>query len=267
MLYPKVSLFLTTYNWPAALSLCLKSIATQTHLPDEVIIADDGSKPPTLEVIKQFQKNFPCRIIHVWQEDKGFRINTIRNKAIQKASYPYIIQIDGDVILNPHFVADHMNFAKKGRFVAGRRLGLSKIDTRQYCDVLKLPKLKALRIKTIALLHHHLLYNSKSVRGVRGCNMAYWKKDAERINGYDASWEGKGPDDKEFAIRLVYANVKIYNLKYYAIQHHLYHGEEGLLNNYKKNQGLYAETIANRSIVAKDGLRELMEYEKDIKDT
>ena len=258
MSQPKVSLFLTTYNWPEALALCLQSILNQSILPDEVIVADDGSKMSTQEVIEQFQKDFPCPLIHVWQKDKGFRINTIRNRAIQKASYPYIIQIDGDVILDPHFVEDHLKIARENRFVAGRRLGISEEDSKQYCDTLKCPNLKASRSQLIALLHQHILYNSKSVRGVRGCNMAYWKTDAERINGYDASWEGKGPDDKEFAIRLVHAGVKIFNLKYYAIQHHLYHGEEGLLDNYSKNQGLYAETIANKNIVAKDGLKELM---------
>ena len=263
MSHPETSLFLTTYNWPEALTLCLKSIAGQTCLPNEVIIADDGSKAPTREVIEQFKKNFPCALIYVRQEDQGFRINTIRNKAIRQASFPYIIQIDGDVILDPHFVEDHLNFAKKNRFVAGRRLSLPKEDTTQYCDATTFPELKASRSKLLAFLHHHLLYNSKSVRGIRGCNMAYWKKDAELINGYDADWEGKGPDDKEFAVRLVHAEVKIFNLKFFAIQHHLYHGEEGLLNNYKKNQGLYAETIANKSIVAKNGLRELPERGKD----
>ncbi|MCU4175742.1 glycosyltransferase family 2 protein [Carboxylicivirga sp. N1Y90] len=257
MSFPNVSLFLTTYNWPEALSLCLQSIAQQSMLPDEVIIADDGSKSDTKELVDLISKDFPCPIVHVWQEDEGFRINTIRNRAIKAAKYPYIIQIDGDVILDPDFVKDHLSFAKENRFVAGRRQGISEDDTKQFCKTLVYPKLKAKRSKLVAMLHQQLLYNSKSVRGVRGCNMAYWKKDAEQVNGFDASWEGKGPDDKEFAIRLTHANVKIYNLKYYAIQHHLYHGEEGLLDNYKKNQGYFAETINQKLIHAKNGLKEL----------
>lgn len=38
-----VALLLTTYNWPEALGLVLESVSKQSHLPDEVIIADDGS--------------------------------------------------------------------------------------------------------------------------------------------------------------------------------------------------------------------------------
>ena len=51
----KLSLIITTYNWPNALSLVLESILRQTVLPDEVIIADDGSLPDTKKVIFQFR--------------------------------------------------------------------------------------------------------------------------------------------------------------------------------------------------------------------
>ncbi len=39
----KLSLIIVTYNWPDALELVLLSIARQKRLPDEVVIADDGS--------------------------------------------------------------------------------------------------------------------------------------------------------------------------------------------------------------------------------
>ncbi|HEY4194043.1 MAG TPA: glycosyltransferase, partial [Mucilaginibacter sp.] len=37
------TLLISTYNWPAALNLLLKSLLAQTRLPDEIVIADDGS--------------------------------------------------------------------------------------------------------------------------------------------------------------------------------------------------------------------------------
>ncbi|HIY76621.1 MAG TPA: glycosyltransferase, partial [Candidatus Sphingobacterium stercorigallinarum] len=37
------SLLISTYNWPEALNLCLKSVMRQSVLPAEVLIADDGS--------------------------------------------------------------------------------------------------------------------------------------------------------------------------------------------------------------------------------
>ena len=38
-----VSLIISTYNSPKALDLCLMSVLQQSVLPDEVLIADDGS--------------------------------------------------------------------------------------------------------------------------------------------------------------------------------------------------------------------------------
>ena len=81
----KVSLIITTYNWPEALFLVLKSVKNQFKMPDEIIVADDGSNKETANVIKKFSKDFNLEIIHSWQEDKGFRAAMSRNKAIAKA--------------------------------------------------------------------------------------------------------------------------------------------------------------------------------------
>jgi glycosyltransferase involved in cell wall biosynthesis len=39
----KVSLIITTYNWPEALAVVLDSVQRQTYAAFEIIIADDGS--------------------------------------------------------------------------------------------------------------------------------------------------------------------------------------------------------------------------------
>ena len=45
-----VSLIISTYNSPQMLELCLKSVLQQSVLPDEVLIADDGSKEDTKKI-------------------------------------------------------------------------------------------------------------------------------------------------------------------------------------------------------------------------
>ena len=52
----KISLIITTYNREDALNVVLKSVAKQTLLPDEILIADDGSTQATAEVIQAHQK-------------------------------------------------------------------------------------------------------------------------------------------------------------------------------------------------------------------
>ena len=102
----RVSLIITTYNRPDALMLVLQSIANQTKLPEEVIIADDGSDNNTKELITNFQESSSFNIVHSWQEDKGFRAANSRNKAIAISNFEYIVLVDGDMILHPKFIQD-----------------------------------------------------------------------------------------------------------------------------------------------------------------
>ena len=55
----------------------------QTRMPDEVIIADDGSKGETKTLIENMQKDFPCKLMHAWIPDEGFRLALSRNNAIR----------------------------------------------------------------------------------------------------------------------------------------------------------------------------------------
>lgn len=93
--YPDISLLVTTYNWPQALELVLKSALCQTIPPDEIVVADDGSREETKTLIDSIRESTSIPIIHVWQEDKGFRAAKIRNKAIARCTKDYIVQIDG----------------------------------------------------------------------------------------------------------------------------------------------------------------------------
>ena len=95
-----VSLIISTYNWPRALYLCLDSVMQQTVMPSEILIADDGSGMSTRDVVKHFENISPVPVRHIWHEDNGFRLAAIRNKAIAASKGKYIIQIDGDLILN-----------------------------------------------------------------------------------------------------------------------------------------------------------------------
>ena len=121
----KTTLLITTYNWPKALELVLYSVLHQHVMPDEVVIADDGSTEETKKLIDRYAEKMPVPVIWVWQEDKGFRRTSILNKAIAKATGDYIIQVDGDVVLSSHFVEDHIEMAQKGCFVCGSRVLLT----------------------------------------------------------------------------------------------------------------------------------------------
>ena len=115
------SLIISTYNRPDMLRICLLGVLDQSVLPNEILIADDGSGPETKQLVDEFAAKSQVPIVHVWQADDGFRLAAIRNKSFAKASGDYIIQTDGDIILHKHFIRDHIHMAKKNMFISGAR--------------------------------------------------------------------------------------------------------------------------------------------------
>ena len=107
-----VSVLISTYNWSGALELSLNSLLGQTILPDEIVVADDGSTEDTKEIIDLFAKRTTIPVIHCWQPDKGFRLSLARNIGLKSISYNYVVQIDGDVICHKNFIADHLFYSQ-----------------------------------------------------------------------------------------------------------------------------------------------------------
>ncbi len=258
------SLMIATYNWPLALELCLKSVAQQKLLPSEVIVADDGSKKDTEELIRRLAENFPVPLKHIWQPDEGFQLSRIRNKAIAASSYEYIIQVDGDLILHPYFLHDHLGLRREGQFTTGSRVLLSPTTTqrlfqKQSLDVGKNSTgnrnfLNGLRSKLARrLMAPRYKAKGKNLYYVKGCNMAFWKKDLLLVNGYNESFLGWGREDSEIAIRLMNAGVKKQFLKMGGICYHLYH-KEASRELEQRNTQIMTDAILQKTIWADKGL-------------
>ncbi|TKG92329.1 glycosyltransferase [Puteibacter caeruleilacunae] len=243
----KVTLIISTYNRPDALKQTLNSILYQSKNPDEVIIADDGSNGDTHKLILEYKKRITCPIHHIWHPDKGYRLAAIRNKALKKASSDYIIFIDGDIILDVNFIEDHLSIAKPDYFVNGSRVILSEKVTRRITsgrtcsNILEGAKNK-LNGYRIPWLHKLISGPTKSHKRIRGCNMAFWKKDLENIGGYDERYIGWGLSDSDLVIRLMKSGIKRKNMKFLGICYHLYH-EFADRSNLFRNQQLFLKTL------------------------
>jgi len=226
----KISVIITTYNWPEALALSLKSVLRQTTLPLEVIVADDGSGEETGEVIRNIASSAPIPIIHSWQRDCGFRLARSRNRAIARASGEYVILMDGDILAERHFVEDHHKFARSGFFVQGTRVLLTELLSKQVVGAGTLSanccspgvgnRKNCLRSNLLARLFS---FRSTRIRGVKTCNFAFWRKDAIKVNGFNEEFVGWGREDSEFTVRLLNAGLRRQNVKFNALAYHLYH--------------------------------------------
>jgi len=256
----KLTLIITTYNWPEALLLVIKSIRYQSILPDEIIIADDGSNDKTKDLIANSNKKYGLNIIHSWQEDVGFRAARSRNNAIFKSSGDYIIIIDGDTILNTNFVRDHILSSEPGYFVQGSRVLLSKNKTKKILAEKKINfSFFSLGLKNRKNSIHSKLLSSifskktKHIHGIKSCNMAFHKKDCIDINGFNNDFEGWGREDSEFVVRLINSGVKRKNIRFNAIQFHLWHNENSRIS-LVKNDAILDDAIINRNQWCNNGI-------------
>ena len=226
----RISVAVITYNWPEALELVLRSLAAQTELPYEVIVTDDGSQPATRELLLRMARDYPVRLVHLWQPDDGARMSRARNRAIAAAQGDYVVLLDGDMVAERHFIADHRAFARRGCFAQGSRV---LTDASSVNDMLKrgpsFPEFfrrgidrrrHTLRLPVLARLFAR---PSKRQRGIKSCNMAFWRDDLLRLNGFNEAMIGWGREDTELAVRAFHADLLRRDLRLGGLAVHLYH--------------------------------------------
>jgi len=226
------SLIITTYNRPDALELVIRSALQQSRAPDEIIIADDGSDTDTKSVVEELSGNASSPIIYSWQEDKGFRAASSRNKAIALAKSQYIVLIDGDMILHRNFIQDHMQSAEKNHFIQGSRVLLKEHKSRQTLARKKVTigffdKGLKNRINTVRNRALSTIFSSTSntFKGIKTCNMSFFRDDCVRVNGFNEDFIGWGREDSEYVARLYNNDIHRISLKFSAIAFHLWHRE------------------------------------------
>jgi len=228
----KISIVVTTYNWESALACVLRSISRQIVLPYEVIVADDGSGEATAALIRTMAKDFPLILKHSWQEDIGYRVASSRNRGIAAAIGDYVIILDGDMMLNPHYVADHMHAAKPGFYVQGSRIMTTPdFDTDELLlknrqphfftkgilkrrHTFRAPWLAKLRLKKT---------EGRKINGVASCNQGWWRQDLLALNGFDERFTGWGREDEDIQLRAYRMGLKRRDLRYAALATHVYH--------------------------------------------
>lgn len=239
-----VSMIISTYNRPDALAVCVRSVFTQKRLPDEIIIGDDGSRQETFDMIDILKKESPIPIIHLWQEDNGYRLAMMRNKCVAAASGDYIIEIDGDVMLHPAFVSDHLRISQPGCYVKGGRCNLGPKLTEEICQE-RLPRRIHFRTRGIESKPENSIHCFPIARylapryrrhkpSVLGCNMSFFKTDFINVNGYDEYFEGWGGEDSDVINRMRRNGLKKRHLKFAGIVFHLWH-EDKYMYNAQKN--------------------------------
>ena len=134
---PRVSVIVSTYNRTDALAAVMHGLSQQVGVGPgdwEIVIADDGSRIETAQQVAQLASACNCPVIHVWHEDKGFRLSAIRNLSARAASGDWLVFLDGDCVPFPDFVQRQRRLAEPGWFAAGNRILLDERFTQSICS-------------------------------------------------------------------------------------------------------------------------------------
>jgi glycosyltransferase involved in cell wall biosynthesis len=239
-----ISVVVTTYNRPDALSAVLHALRDQTDTDFEVIVADDGSKDETRVAIAA-ARALPGptgmkRLLHAWQPDDGFRASAARNLGVFACSGKYLVFLDGDCVPRPNFVARHRLLAEQGYMVSGSRVLLSASFTRDALAQSNPLHRQALPFWLRQRLQGHtnkflplLIFPDTPLRHyrtvkwdrIKSCNLAIWRADYVAVDGFDESFVGWGHEDADIVLRLARHGVKRKGGAFSTEVFHLWHRE------------------------------------------
>jgi glycosyltransferase involved in cell wall biosynthesis len=238
----RASVIVPTYNRPRELSLCLASLAVQSILPVEVLIADDGSGEETRRAILSFSGSAECPfpVRHIRQEDFGFRKPRILNETVRNAYGDYLVFIDGDCMAHREFVRSHLDFAEPAAILGGKRVDLGKD-----MSAALLARGAPLAHLSVRLVWDSVVGGSRKVEeairiasprlrriagrdrigrdGIWGCNFSVPKDLFYAINGCDEYFVDGSIEDNDLGIRVLNGGGRVKSVRALAVVFHLWH--------------------------------------------
>jgi glycosyltransferase involved in cell wall biosynthesis len=264
-----ISIIITTFNREDALDAVLRSLEGQRDQDFEVLVADDGSSPATAALSRRWKTKIGNgHLTHVWHEHRGFRAGEIRNRAVRTSRGVYIIFLDGDCLTRPDLVATHRKLAEPGWFVTGNRALLTKSLT----DAVLTKKLEPEQWGIADWLWQRLIggvnrllplfsiplgplrkLRPQAWQDARSANLAVWRQDLERVDGFDARFSGWGKEDSDLLVRLLHAGVRRKDGAFATGVLHLWHPDADR-SQLAENERRLTRVIESRRVRAEKGM-------------
>lgn len=233
----KISVLITVYNRPDMVRACLDALAMQSRLPDEVVVADDGSSLQNSEAIRGLLDQSRLVTHYARQEDEGFRLAAARNLAIRASCGDYLVSIDSDILLLPETLAVHEQRAAPGVFLAGNRALLDRETSerilrdgcrRDGMEGLWATADKRHLVRAVFEFHRHALQrrlglSKRHKPRLLGCHVSFFRSDIEKVNGFDENYAGWGFEDDDLATRFYMIGVRSRAVVRQARALHLWH--------------------------------------------
>ena len=235
----KATVIISVYRDAEALRTIFDALAQQTVSDFSILVSEDGASEEIASVITNEQRF--SSLTHLTQEDIGFRKNRALNRAVASTETDWLIFIDGDCVPHCTFISAHIAHARRGIVTAGRRVELGPHWSnllRQDSALLDSLNSYGWWWRHALSLHHdhtkgiELMLMPSSIgqrikrksSGLLGCNFGSHRDDLIAINGFDERYCAPGiGEDSDIDWRLRHSGIEMINVKFTALQWHLYH--------------------------------------------
>ena len=184
------SVIIPTRNRPRAVESCLDALAAQT-LPAgsfEVIVVDDGSKPPLAVDPKRWAAKFDLKVIR--QQNTGPA--GARNRGVAEARGEFLAFTDDDCLPTPTWLETLIAAlgANSEALVGGSTFNGLKGDI--FAETSQL---------LIEMVYEHFNRNPANAYFFASNNMACLKNCFSKLGGFDVAFPWAGAEDREFCDR------------------------------------------------------------------
>ena len=230
----EIAVLVSTFRRPYHLQRCLLSIAQQHDVLDriEVVVTDDGSEDGTDSVVERFASTVKFPVKFVTHGHQGFRVAKCRNEGVWCSEAAYLLFTDGDCLLPSDHVAKHLKARRPGVAIAGESIRLPREASEQINEA----TVCSGRFTKLAPRDERWRRWKRAVRGLfygalnipmrprlTGNNIALWRSDFDRVNGFDENYVGWGFEDTDLQRRLIRAGVRVKTILHRTCAYHLWH--------------------------------------------
>jgi glycosyltransferase involved in cell wall biosynthesis len=229
-----VSLCVNTFQKPWHLHRLLASIAAQQGVTGrfELVVSDDGSTDETADVVDQFRRRVRFPVSFTTHPRTGYHVARVRNDGARATTAPYLLFLDGDCVLPPDHVAVHLGRRRDGCAMVGdcyrieeeqsavlSEEGAARGEFLRWDMPHERRRLNRLdrKMRLYSLLRHPR--RPKLVSN----NVGIWRRDFDRVNGFDENFRGWGAEDDDLGRRLKRAGVRLKSILGWTQLYHLWH--------------------------------------------
>jgi glycosyltransferase involved in cell wall biosynthesis len=234
MAYPEVAILISTYQRPFHLKRVLESVRAQRLDPAlmEVVVSDDGSRDGTRSIVEQFALDSPFRVRFTTHPHTVFHLARCRNEGVAASSAPYLLFLDGDCLIPPDHVQQHLRQRRAGVVMAGycchlnqqtsERITIDSVRDGSFLACVPDSERQKIRRMDWRARFYQCLHHPSRPK-LYGGNVGIWRTDYERVNGYDERFQGWGCEDDDLRLRLRAAGLKIRSILRWTYTVHLWH--------------------------------------------